>query len=1555
MAFDDKTRNRLNSFVSQARELLTKEFTQQCQVEFGLNPKTGEIKDLTSLRFDDEKRQTAIILRETIAHYSANLPSKSKKAETDNRVLIERVIREQAFTILNRLCALRMAEARDLIIQSVAKGAQSKGFQLYQHVVGPSLGSTGAAYEQYLFSLFDEFAIDLAVLFDRFSPQGRLFPRDTVLTELLGLINDPEINHLWAEDETIGWIYQYFNSKEERKAMRDASQAPRNSRELAVRNQFFTPRYVVEFLTDNTLGRIWYEMRQGNMPWVDDCRYLVRRPDEVFLSHMTGRDKEHRSESTIAMVELLLSGTKETFPEFHARDPQPMIELAHCVGAYTTLGERVNEMPVSHVVRDEDFDIGIGPYPSSVEAARSVYSGQCDGIKTQHILEVLFCTCRADRHGGDGSVYSEAWFASACNEVRRRILHSREGDLSQEEMLRAPVVIPYRPLKDPRDIRMLDPACGSMHFGLYAFDLYLKIYDEYWDLCHDSSFCAPVTEHRLPTEEYADKAAWMKAAPKLIIEHNIHGIDIDPRAVQIAGLSLWLRAQRAWRSQGLAAGDRPQVTRSNVVCAEPMPGDQQQLVAFCKTLHPAIAQMVAAIFDEMKLAGEAGSLLKIEQEITGLVAAAKKQWEKEPKAKQLELFDADVVKERQLEFDLSGITDQQFFLQAEETIYEALLKFASETSEGGFRRKLFTGDAEKGFALIALCNVKHDVILMNPPFGEPVDSSQQYLRREYDKDRNDIMACFLTRTAELLQIGGRLGVISSRTVFFNTFCGDARKRCMLGSCQVTELVDLGWRVLDGAAVEAAGYCIQAHNATGQAVAIRALRDIDKEPVILKRINLLRSGAGNISETFLVEINLLSRLPHQPFAYWMSRSFLRTCTTAATFKDAGIEALVVLSSADNFRYLRLHWEVPVEASTIVGPEAQWVPMVKGGEYNPLYDDVHLLLSWHKGGRELLQSTAATVRSARHYGRPGGTYPYRTGSGFCVRTLPAGCAFSDGGHGLLKDGEQDKASLLQLIAYCHTRVARATLEIFLGEGGSTSAEGAARNYVPRAIEQLPSPPFGQEFDLGVANRWLEFMRSPYLRDETSREFYGVPDLLKTQSINEVAAAISRFEDIESAEILNAVELEDKRISKAFGLSVQDLAFLDHEFGPHVTTSKSSNPNLEEAAQLYCLGKDELTRAAMEAVGATRYTAKKTYLVSRRIELISRTLNATPNQVVGQLRMENPVNVADLTSLAFQVISFAVGLAFGRWSVAYTPNSLVRFSPEDAFSPLPILQPAANENGSSYPAILVDDLAHEFDVVRQVSNAVTAIAPERSEMLLPEALAALGTQESELRAWLHRKYFELHLTQYSKSRRYAPIYWPISTESGRYTIWLYYHRLTDQSLYKVVNDFIEPKLKDGKMQLSKLRSLSIRSSSQENELAMLTELESELEQFKVDLLEIAAFWKPNLNDGVQITAAPLWKFLRHTSWRNKLKETWEELKAGDYDWAHLALSIWPERVVKEKCITDRSIAIAHDLEEKLWHEVKVKKTSPSGKDTTKTEWQPRKLSDAELNAIVAEVKRR
>src|SRR5881397_2095418 len=146
MAFDQPTRNRLQEFVRDARDLLVKEFTRQLQNEFGLDPVSGSVTALENLNhLDDSRRETARILRETLAHYVATAPAEGQ------RDALERIVREQAFTVLNRLAALRMAEARDLLIESVSQGYNSKGFQLYARVTGPGLGETGDAYRSYLF------------------------------------------------------------------------------------------------------------------------------------------------------------------------------------------------------------------------------------------------------------------------------------------------------------------------------------------------------------------------------------------------------------------------------------------------------------------------------------------------------------------------------------------------------------------------------------------------------------------------------------------------------------------------------------------------------------------------------------------------------------------------------------------------------------------------------------------------------------------------------------------------------------------------------------------------------------------------------------------------------------------------------------------------------------------------------------------------------------------------------------------------------------------------------------------------------------------------------------------------------------------------------------------------------------------------------------------------------------------------------------------------------------------------------------------------------------
>ena len=127
---------------------------------------------------------------------------------------------------------------------------------------------------------------------------------------------------------------------------------------------------------------------------------------------------------------------------------------------------------------------------------------------------------------------------------------------------------PVTATEGSRDLHILDPACGSGHFLLYSFDLLLVIYEETW-LADGAVAKSKGSEHSL-REDYPNLADLRRAAPGLIVENNLYGVDIDPRCAQIAALALWLRAQRAWKDLGVSAADRPRIQRTHIVVAEPM-------------------------------------------------------------------------------------------------------------------------------------------------------------------------------------------------------------------------------------------------------------------------------------------------------------------------------------------------------------------------------------------------------------------------------------------------------------------------------------------------------------------------------------------------------------------------------------------------------------------------------------------------------------------------------------------------------------------------------------------------------------------------------------------------------------------------------------------------------------------------------------------------------------------------------------------------------------------------------------------------------------------------
>lgn len=248
---DKDTRSILQRATQAARRTLEEEFAGQLEGVFDIRA-DGTVAGEAGrhLAEDGEALRVRVKLVAAVQHHRAQ-----GRGAAD---AVAAVLRECAFTTLNRFVALKMLEARDIVKPCVSQGLLSPGFKEFTGLAEGLATLPDKGYRLYLDSLFDEIGREVKVLFDRRDPASLLWPRKPALDSLLGFLNDRDLAGVWGEDETIGWVYQYFNGKDEREAMRDpkrgGSAAPRNSRELAVRNQFFTPRYVVEFLTEVQMG-----------------------------------------------------------------------------------------------------------------------------------------------------------------------------------------------------------------------------------------------------------------------------------------------------------------------------------------------------------------------------------------------------------------------------------------------------------------------------------------------------------------------------------------------------------------------------------------------------------------------------------------------------------------------------------------------------------------------------------------------------------------------------------------------------------------------------------------------------------------------------------------------------------------------------------------------------------------------------------------------------------------------------------------------------------------------------------------------------------------------------------------------------------------------------------------------------------------------------------------------------------------------------------------------------------------------------------------------------
>lgn len=201
------------------------------------------------------------------------------------------------------------------------------------------------------------------------------------------------------------------------------------------------------------------------------------------------------------------------------------------------------------------------------------------------------------------------------------------------------------------------------------------------------------------------------------------------------------------------------------------------------------------------------------------------------------------------------------------------------------------------------------------------------------------------------------------------------------------------------------------------------------------------------------------------------------------------------------------------------------------------------------------------------------------------------------------------------------------------------------------------------------------------------------------------------------------------------------------------------------------------------------------------------------------------------------------------------------------------------------------------------------------------AAALEVDDIAAWLRSPggFFADHLGRYSKSRRVAPLYWPMSFGSA--TWWVYAPRFDTTTLPALLNrlrDSLDTLRRHGE----RLGAEAVLDTSKNAELAKLRAEIAEREAGHARLSKLLDDgYAPHPDDGFVVSASPLHFAFRLPKWRDILKETWAELERGDLDWAHLAMALWPKRV-RSKCveyepnadppkIPSFSLACAHGLE--------------------------------------------
>jgi type II restriction/modification system DNA methylase subunit YeeA len=524
---------------------------------------------------------------------------------------------------------------------------------------------------------------------------------------------------------------------------------------------------------------------------------------------------------------------------------------------------------------------------------------------------------------------------------------------------------------DPEKVTFLDPASGSGHILVEAYDLFKEI--------------------------YLERGYRLRDIPRLILEKNLYGLDIDDRAAQLSGFALMMRARADDRllltydesillnvssiqeSAGVTSDDVAKALRLGTQSMPaPIEGGSTEGVSALATATPEVRaiESMLVLFSDAKTLGSLAVPPPIRSQSTSEDRRAS----------------GDI--------DLVDAADALNLIHARKLLRQA-----------------------------DLLSRQYDIVVANPPYMGSKGMNQQlraHVQRHFPAAKADLMTCFMERAVQLTRPGGYWAMINLPSwMFLGSFT--RMRETLLQSQTFLSLLQLG-RGVFGSDFGSVAFAVR--NVRPNAAHVGTYRRLFEKHVQVRNVEVIRQlflspryGLHTFAQ------GSFQLIAGSPIAYWVSAATLSAFQTLPPLNTVA-SPRQGMATTNNDRFLRYWFEVSKErtgfnlsAEEGSSSEKKWFPINKGGEFRRWYGNNMFVVNFEHGGREMCEYIDNTpnvsvksngrVINREYYFREGLTWSTVSSGQFSLRFSPKGSLFETKGAMIFFDNVEDSKSILALL--------------------------------------------------------------------------------------------------------------------------------------------------------------------------------------------------------------------------------------------------------------------------------------------------------------------------------------------------------------------------------------------------------------------------------------------------------------------------------------------------------------------------------------------------------------